>query len=167
MTNEGKVKEYVPTTSIVEVRITPESKSPLARSLDPKDKLPRITIEEVEDWFFTLKDAKEALGVAHLVYARRLVTEGKIEGIKVKVPGGERWLVTKESVERYSLKVIRSGEDRNYTLRINPNVEAKVRSLLKANGIEYELSLSYEGKAKKATPSETVWAKVVRKIEEK
>lgn len=162
MSNE---KVYIPTEAIVEVSLGAKSESTLAKSCANNDGLPKLTVEDVENGYLTLKDALKALGFAHLMYVRRLVRKGDLEGIKVVVSNTPRWLVTRESVEAYQTKQIRRGSARNYTLRIDPEHEAKLRSLLKANDIEYELDLAYEPKKKSTTKAEAPWAKVIKNLE--
>lgn len=157
---------YIPTESILSVSIGKGSKTTLARRTNSNKGLPKLTAQEVAEWFVTLQDAKEVLSIAHLAYVRRLVKDNKLEGIKVAVPGGSRWLVTKESIEGYSTRTIRSRELRNYILRIPSDQEAAVRKLLMQNGIKYNLELAYVAKEKTTKKGESLWATLIAKLEE-
>lgn len=162
MSNE---KVYIPTESILEVSISKGSESPLANRTKANEGLPLLTAQEVEEWFLTLEEAKKELSIAHLAYVRRLVKDNKLEGIKVAVPGGSRWLVTRESTDRYDTKRIRSRELRNYILRIPMEKEDTLRSLLKKAGIPFTLEVAYEKKAKPTKKGESVWATLIARIE--
>jgi len=166
MSSEKNVKEYLPLGAIEEVGLSKGSESYLAKSIPSGEKYPRLTISDVEDRFVTLKVAKKLLKVAHLVYVRRLWKEGKLEGIRVKVSGGSRVLLTRESIESYTRRVVRSRELRNYILRIRMEEEDQVRSLLKEAGIRYNLELAYESDGKETKEGDTLWASVVDKLEE-
>lgn len=162
MTNE---KAYIPTEAIEEVVLVEKSTSFLAKSLGKDDSLPRLTTQDVQTRFVTLEDAKGRLGMAHLAYVRRLVKENKLEGIKVKIPGGSRWLVTKESITSYKKRVVRSRELRNFILRIPSEQEEVVRKALDQAGVTYNLELAFEAKPKATKAGETVWAKVISSLE--
>ena len=161
--SNGKV--YIPTESILEVSIGKGSESTLAKRANQNDGLPKLTAQEVADWFVTLEEAKGRLGVAHLAYARRLVKDNKLEGIKVAVPGGSRWLVTLESIGRYDTRRVRNRELRNYILRIPSEQEAKVRKLLEQNDVPYTLEIAYVKKEKSPKQGESVWATLISKLE--
>lgn len=159
-------KGYIPTEAILEVSISKGSKSTLAKSLDRETGLPKLTLQEVEEGYVTLDKAKVLLNIAHLAYTRRLVKENKLEGIRVAVRGGTRWLVTKESIEGYSKRRIRSRELRNYILRIPRDKESMVRKLLEDKGIPYSLEMAYTPKDKPKNKGESLWATIVAKLEE-
>lgn len=161
----SKEEEYISTEAILEVSISKGSTSTLAKALDKNTKLPKLTLGEVEEGYVTLEKAKVLLGIAHLAYTRRLVKDNKLEGIKVAIPGGSRWLVTKESIEGYSTRRVRSRELRNYTLRIPSEREGEVRKLLESKNIPYTLEVSYVAKPKKPVKGETLWATIVGKLE--
>ncbi|MHC4302286.1 MAG: hypothetical protein ACYS7Y_33925, partial [Planctomycetota bacterium] len=61
---------------------------------------------------------------------------------------------------------IRSRELRNYTLRIPMEREKEVRKLLESKDIPYTLEVSYEAKPKAKKEGETLWASIVRRLEE-
>ncbi len=162
MSNE---EAYIPVKAIEEVVLLKDSESFLAKSLDKDDGLPRLTMQDVEERFVTLEIAKRRLELAHLTYARRLVKENKLEGIKVKVPGGTRWLVTTESISSYKKRRVRSRELRNFILRIPPEQEEVVRDLMDKAGVSYTLEVAYVGKPKAKTEGATLWAKVISRLE--
>lgn len=159
-------KKYIPVAAIVEVSIREESESWLAQSLDPSDNLPRFTKQDIKEHFVLLKDAQEALGFAHRMYARQRVRSADLEGVKVMVGNSPRWLVTRESIEAYKTRQVRRGAERNFTLRIDPSEEAKVRRLLEQGEVEYSLELTYVKKAKKVRPVEAEWAQVILELDE-
>ncbi len=156
----------IPLDAIVEVSLGENSESDLAKLCEKGDGVPQLTVGLVKEWFVTLADAKEMLGFSHKMYARQRVRSGDLEAVKVKVKNSPRWIVTRESIERYKTRQVRRGTQRNYTLRINPDEEAKVRELLKQNDVEYELELSYTKSTKKAQPAEETWATAILDLDE-
>ena len=100
------------------------------------------------------------------MYARQRVRSGDLEAVKVKVKNSPRWIVTRESIERYKTRQVRRGSMRNFTLRIKPDEEAKVRQLLKQGDVEYELELSYTKKGKPADEVDAGWAQVILDLDE-
>ncbi len=155
----------IPTEAIEKVSISKGSKSALASLTEKGGGVPSLTVKDVEEGFVTLQKAQELLGIAHLAYARRLVKENKLEGIRVAVPGGSRWLVTTDSIDRYSVKRIRSRELRNYILRIPMEQEDTVRKLLEKADIPYTLEMAYVKKEKQTKKGETLWASLVARLE--
>jgi hypothetical protein len=163
MSNE---KVYIPTTAILEVVLSEKSESWLRSVVSEDDGLPLLTMGDVQERFVTLEIAKKRLELAHLTYARRLVKESKLEGIKVKVPGGSRWLVTLESISSYKKRKVRNRALRNFIIRFPGEQEEVVRDALDKAGVTYTLELAYVSKPKDKKAGETVWASVIAKIEE-
>lgn len=157
-------KVTLPLSAIVEVIYLKEGESYLRSKTKDGDKKPTLTIAEVEGRFLSLKAGHKRLGMAHLVYTRRLLREGKLEGIKVKVKGVERWLVTKAAIEGYSKRKAVNLEYRNYILRLRPEQEAQVRKFLEQLDPGSSLEFAYVKKEKDSTEPDTVWAKVVASI---
>lgn len=161
MSNETNL---LPLSAIVEVRYLAEGESYLASKTKKGDKVPSLTVKEVLEEFLNLKTAHGRLGMAHLVYTRRLLRDGKLEGIKVRVKGGERWLVTKASIEGYSKRKAVNLEYRNYILRLRPEQEAQVRKFLEQLDSECTLEFAYVKKEKGTKEPDTLWAKVVERV---
>lgn len=160
-TNEAK---RLPVESIVEVSLGLKSETDLAKRAKANDAGPIYTVAEVVERFVTLKEAKVLLGLAYGQYVRRLLKDGKIEGIKVKVSGGTRWLVTRESIRRYEAERRVYTTYRNYVLKIDPKDEAAVRKFIEGLDPEYSLALQYDPDRKPTTKEDTVWAKVIEGI---
>lgn len=158
-------KERLPKESIVEIILSRASESALAKATEGTDGKPDLSIENVLKGYVTLKEAKESLGVAWVQYVRRILKEGALEGIRVSVAGGTRWLVTRESIERYRATRKERSSKRNYILKIDSEEEEEVRKALEEAGIEYELSLSYVKKEGATAIEETIWAKVIKNLE--
>lgn len=161
-----KNSDLIPLEAIVEVSLGEDSKSTLANLCAENDGVPRLTVGMVKKQFVTLNDAKEMLGFSHKMYARQRVRSGDLEAVKVRVKNSPRWIVTRESINAYKTRQVRRGSQRNFTLRIDPNEEAKVRRLLEQGEVEYELELSYTKKASGTKPAEETWATAILDLDE-
>lgn len=96
--------------------------------------------------FVGIKDAPVLLGIAYTIYARRLLKEGRIEGVKVQYKHYQKWLISPESITYYnSHKATRTGM-RRFLLRTSAENEDAVRDALGALGIEFTLELTYKAK---------------------
>lgn len=149
---------------IVEVVYLEDIEGYLARKTKEGDDFPSLSIEDVTEGFVTLKEAKKRLTIAHLQYVRRLLKRGALEGIKVKVSSGTRWLVTIESVEGYSLRQRTKSSLRNYTLRLDPKDLEAIENFLTKSGVPYELVIQYDSKRKPLTKEEDLLARVIDSI---
>lgn len=104
--------------------------------------------KELEDGgeFVGLKEAKVLAGVAYSNYMRRLVTGGKVRGVKVfdSVLRSEKWYVSVGGIEDYvNGKRSRKG-GRKFVLRMSVEDEGKVRKILEEEGIKFSLELAYK-----------------------
>jgi hypothetical protein len=107
-----------------------------------------ITIDDVKERFLSIIEGTKRIGMKHPQYVRRLLVEGKLEGIKIVERGRYKWYITKTSIDRYKKAHNKINQKRRYILRIKADDEEKVRHNLNLLAIDYELELAYKSKAK-------------------
>lgn len=117
--------------------------------------------------FVSIKEAVSISGFAsHPLYIRQLLKAGKLEGLKLKLHGHEKWYVSVASIEYYNAnKNTRTGM-RRFLLRTSADNETAVRDALTALGIEYTLEFNYvKGKSKPKTGKAPAEDAVIDSIE--
>lgn len=102
-----------------------------------------VTKAALEKDYVGINEAVGLLGVGYAVYVRRLVLEGRLEGIKVMYKGYTKWHISRASIEWYRKNVLRTMTGRRWIMKFELPDEAKVRAALDALGIEYELKLNF------------------------
>lgn len=111
----------------------------------------KVSIELEERGFIGIKEATTYLGVAHSIYTRQLLLEGKFDEPtlpkKVEHKGYKKWWIAKVSLDAYrnSPRRRRVGL-RRYLLRVDSKEESKVRKALDALGVEYTLEYTYKAR---------------------
>lgn len=110
--------------------------------------------------FVPIKEAVAVLGCSHPLYISQLLKAGKIEGIKLQLPGKAKWFVSVASIEYYNAnKNTRSGM-RRYMLRAAADDKDAIEKALKDAGITFTLEFNYKaskgsnGKKAKAPAAE-------------
>ncbi len=98
--------------------------------------------------FVSINDAKDVLGVGYVVYVRRLLLEGRLEGVKIQYKGYAKWWISRASIAWYREHVLRTRSGRRWIMKFEMSDETKVRAALDALGIDYELKLNYVKKQK-------------------
>lgn len=161
MANEEK---RLPTKAIAEVSIGAKSESDLASRTEKGDGKPSYTVKEIVERFVTLKEAQKRLSLAHGQYTRRLLKEGKLEGIKVTLKGGPRWLVSTDSIDRYDLERKAYTTLRNVTVKVDPKHFDALVKFLKGLDPLYSAEYAYEKANKAASGDEEVWASVIESV---
>ncbi|MBD3387445.1 MAG: hypothetical protein GF414_00715 [Candidatus Altiarchaeales archaeon] len=112
---------------------------------DTEDYSPDLDVSRVNENYVSIAKAIVPLDVTYPRYVRRLLLEGKLTGIKVRIKGGVKWLIDRDSITAYIESKKRSTGLRNYILRISTENEVAVRKALLELDIEYELELAYKG----------------------
>lgn len=102
--------------------------------------------------FMSIKEVAAAYDfVTHALYVSQLIKAGKLEGIKIQLPGKEKWFVSVPSVEYYNAhKNTRTGM-RRWLLRCSESDIDAVREAIEGLEIEFTLEANY--KAKKGSGS--------------
>lgn len=113
---------------------------------NPLVDFPSLTPAELEKAYVPLGKATELLGLAYPAYTRRLVAGGTVEALKVAIRTGTKWVVSVAGIEKYRTRIRAPSGLRNYTLRIPPEKEKAIRTLLDGSGVEYTLALSFTPK---------------------
>ncbi len=98
--------------------------------------------------FVSINDARDVLGVGYVVYVRRLLLEGKLEGVKVQYKGYAKWHISRASIAWYRKNVLRTMSGRRWIMKFELTDEAAVRAALDSLGIDYELKLNFVSKKK-------------------
>jgi hypothetical protein len=102
-------------------------------SVDPKD-------------YVGIKGAKAELGVGYTQYVRRLLLEGKLEGVKLDHGHYRKWHIYRPSIDRYMEEHRRTEQARRFILRAELEDREKIEAALDEAGIDYSLELAYKGK---------------------
>jgi len=115
----------------------------------PKDK----KFAELEaEGFIGIKEATTFIGVAHSIYTRQLLLEGKFDEpvapVKVQHKGFKKWWISKESLQAHLDRPSRRRAGlRRYLLRVDSKEESKIRKALDSLKVEYTLEYTYKAKA--------------------
>ena len=96
--------------------------------------------------FVSINEATQLLNFKHAQYTRRLLLEGKLEGVKLAHKGYAKWYITLDSIEFYNAHTSRDTSMRRYILRIDASNENAVLVALGALNIEFKLELAYKSK---------------------
>lgn len=105
-----------------------------------------LTFDEVVGGFVKIKDATPLLSMKNPDYVRRLLSQGKLEGILVRARGHVVWLISRNSIQYYTEHKAKRFAHRRYTLKIDQIDEDRVRAALDQLDIFYELTLAYKRK---------------------
>jgi hypothetical protein len=120
------------------------------KSLLPSDiadgKQSEVSAEELES-YTGIKGAQKELGLGYSQYVRRLLLQGKLEGIKVAHSHYNKWYVYRPSIEAYTENHRRTEQARRFILRAELEDREAIEAALEAAGIEYTLELAYKGKS--------------------
>ena len=115
------------------------------------------SVELESKGFVGIKEATTYLGVAHSIYTRQLLLEGKFDNPtlprKVEHKGYKKWWIAKASIDAYrnSPRRRRVGL-RRYLLRVDAKEESRIRVALDSLKVEYTLEYTYKAKAEEAEP---------------
>lgn len=108
--------------------------------------LENLSLDDVRENWFSINSATKELGFKYSQYTRRLLLEGKLEGVKVKESHYNKWYIDPRSIETYMESNRRTNDQRRYLFYIDQDEEDLVRETLNELGIDYKLELSYKGK---------------------
>jgi len=102
--------------------------------------------------YIGIKEATTYIGVAHSIYTRQLLLEGKfdepIAPVKVQHKGFKKWWISKKSLQAHLDRPSRRRAGlRRYLLRVDSKEEPRVRAALDALKVEYTLEYTYKAKA--------------------
>lgn len=126
---------------IVEVSVGKNSVLPKELEVGSK-----VEAKSLKTAYKGIKATREEMGLGYDVYVRRLLLEGKLEGIKVDHGHYNKWHIYIPSVERYMEEHRRTEQARRFILRAELEDRAKIEKALDEAGIQYELELAYKGK---------------------
>jgi len=96
-----------------------------------------------DEFWCTLRDAPQVMGVGYEQYVRALLSQGKIEGIRVQWKHYTKWFLFVPSLLN---RPRRRTDRRKFLLYINPDHESEIRKALQASGLQFELTVAYQSK---------------------
>ena len=93
-----------------------------------------------------IKESQKYLELGYSQYVRRLLLQGKLEGIKVDMGHYRKWFIFQGSLDQYLENSRRTEQARRFILRAELEDREAIEEALEAAGIEYSLELAYKGK---------------------
>lgn len=117
--------------------------------LDSETDFSKWTFDKVVEGCVKIKDATPLLAMKNSDYVRRILLEGKLEGIFVRARGRRVWLISRDSITFYKQHKSKQHSHRRYIMKLNEVDEPRVRTALDALGIFYELKLAYKRKPRR------------------
>ena len=106
----------------------------------------KIEEKELKANYVGIKAAQKRMGLGYSQYVRRLLLQGKLEGIKADMGHYRKWFISLKSIEQYMDNSRRTEQARRFILRAELEDREAIEKALKAAGIEFELELAYKGK---------------------
>lgn len=124
---------------VVEVSYAEKSLLPEIREGD------EVSEDTLKKNYKGIAGGKKYLGLAYPQYVRRLLLQGKLEGIKVDHDHYNKWWIYIPSLDRYLENSRRTEQKRRFILRAELEDREVIERALEEAGIDFSLELAYKG----------------------